>query len=141
MKSLRALIVPLVLTAGVSASILASSSPASAATPNCTRQEYWASDNSGVGFVWAPVNSSGSTVRCTMRRGAEHSGVKALQSALRYCYNQDITIDGDFGSGTESALKRVQTRIGVSSDGIYGPTTATHISMRAVTDDGCGRIS
>ena len=53
----------------------------------------------------------------TLRKGSKGEGVKKMQAALR------IKADGDFGPGTEAALKKWQARNGLIADGIAGPRT------------------
>ena len=52
-----------------------------------------------------------------LRKGAKGEGVKIMQEAL------GVTADGDFGPGTERALKAWQTANGLVADGIAGPKT------------------
>jgi putative chitinase len=52
-----------------------------------------------------------------LRRGCKGEGVKLMQEAL------GITADGDFGPGTERALKAWQAKNGLTADGIAGPAT------------------
>jgi len=52
-----------------------------------------------------------------LRKGAKGEGVKMMQEAL------GIGADGDFGPGTERALKEWQTANGLIADGIAGPKT------------------
>lgn len=52
-----------------------------------------------------------------LRKGAKGDGVKIMQEAL------GITADGDFGPGTERALKEWQAANGLTADGIAGPAT------------------
>ena len=52
-----------------------------------------------------------------LRKGAKGEGVKIMQEAL------GISADGDFGPGTERALKKWQTANGLTADGIAGPAT------------------
>jgi len=52
-----------------------------------------------------------------LRKGARGDGVKIMQEAL------GITADGDFGPGTERALKSWQEKNGLTPDGIAGPAT------------------
>ena len=53
----------------------------------------------------------------TLRRGMKGDDVKRLQKAL------GIGADGDFGFGTDSALKKWQRANGLTADGIAGPAT------------------
>ena len=52
-----------------------------------------------------------------LRKGAKGDGVKIMQEAL------GIPADGDFGPGTERALKAWQRDNGLTPDGIAGPAT------------------
>lgn len=60
-----------------------------------------------------------------LRRGMTGADVKTLQAALiAYGYScGSAGADGDFGSGTETALKRFQTRYSLGADGIAGKGT------------------
>src|SRR6056300_274708 len=52
-----------------------------------------------------------------LRKGAKGEGVKIMQEAL------GVSADGDFGPGTERALKEWQAANGLVADGIAGPAT------------------
>jgi putative chitinase len=52
-----------------------------------------------------------------LRKGEKGEGVKLMQEAL------GISADGDFGPGTERALKEWQASKGLVADGIAGPAT------------------
>jgi len=52
-----------------------------------------------------------------LRKGAKGEGVKLMQEAL------GIGADGDFGPGTERALKEWQSANGLVADGVAGPAT------------------
>ena len=52
-----------------------------------------------------------------LRKGCKGEGVKLMQEAL------GISADGDFGPGTERALKAWQAANGLTADGIAGPMT------------------
>jgi putative chitinase len=60
----------------------------------------------------APAASTG-----VLRAGSKGHDVKRMQVALR------ITADGDFGPGTEAALKKWQSANGLTADGVAGPKT------------------
>ena len=53
----------------------------------------------------------------TVRKGSKGPTVQAVQSAL------GVTADGNFGPGTERALKAWQRQNGLTADGIAGPKT------------------
>lgn len=60
-----------------------------------------------------------------LRRGMTGADVKTLQAALiAYGFSCGAAgADGDFGSGTETALKKFQTKYGLGADGIAGKGT------------------
>ena len=60
-----------------------------------------------------------------LRRGMTGADVRTLQAALiAYgCSCGAAGADGDFGSGTETALKKFQTKYGLGADGIAGRGT------------------
>lgn len=53
----------------------------------------------------------------TLRRGSKGDGVKQIQRKL------GLAADGDFGPGTEAAVKKWQEANGLVADGIVGPKT------------------
>jgi putative chitinase len=70
------------------------------------------------GKIEAAVNSQiTDAVTQTLRKGSKGDLVKKLQAAL------GIGADGDFGQGTENALKKWQDRNGLTADGVAGPKT------------------
>lgn len=58
----------------------------------------------------------------TLRRGDKGEAVKELQTMLA-SHGSALTIDGIFGSGTLSAVKAFQKRMGLVVDGVVGPKT------------------
>ena len=60
-----------------------------------------------------------------LRRGMNGADVKTLQATLiAYGFSCGAAgADGDFGSGTEAALKKFQTKYGLGADGIAGKGT------------------
>lgn len=60
----------------------------------------------------------------TVKRGSTGPVVKKLQQAL------NLTADGDFGPGTEAALKSWQTKNSLTPDGIAGPKTLARLGIK-----------
>jgi peptidoglycan hydrolase-like protein with peptidoglycan-binding domain len=52
-----------------------------------------------------------------LRRGSKGDAVKQMQQKL------GIPADGDFGPGTEAAVRKWQAANGLAADGIVGPAT------------------
>ena len=58
----------------------------------------------------------------TMRSGLRGNDVRELQTLLNG-HGAGLTVDGDFGRGTEAAVKNFQRANGLSADGVVGPAT------------------
>lgn len=69
-----------------------------------------------------PVSAFGAAAFPTQSRGNRGIDVVALQYLLQQA-GRSLTADGDFGSGTEAAVKAFQSSKGLTSDGIVGPNT------------------
>jgi peptidoglycan hydrolase-like protein with peptidoglycan-binding domain len=61
----------------------------------------------------------------TLRKGSNGEGVTRLQELLRDIGYDPGGVDGEFGPGTESAVKRFQSEHGLDADGVVGPNTWT----------------
>ena len=55
-----------------------------------------------------------------LKNGDKGSQVKYLQKFLNWYGNYGLTTDGDFGSKTESAVKKFQTSTGLTATGRFG---------------------
>jgi hypothetical protein len=102
-------------TAFAAALVVVPAGTADAATPHCSTWVYRYN-------ITLPASSSGA-LDCTMGRGSQSNAVRALQYNLNFCYDAGLTVDGEFGSRTERALKAAQRKDGTDDDGVYGPNT------------------
>ncbi len=68
----------------------------------------------------APMPSTDGILRVNSRGNA----VKTLQGNLNKVMGTKLTVDGYFGSATESALKAFQSKYRLEVDGVYGPQSA-----------------
>ncbi len=59
----------------------------------------------------------------TVKYGSRGDAVRAVQRLLNAKYHTSLVIDGVFGSNTKSKVKDFQSHVGISADGIVGPTT------------------
>lgn len=62
-----------------------------------------------------------------LKNGSKGSDVKLLQEKL------GLTVDGDFGPGTEAKVKAWQTANGLTADGIVGTGTCELFSVISIT--------
>jgi len=58
-----------------------------------------------------------------LKQGTRGDAVKKLQEKL------GVTADGQFGSGTEKALRDYQSKNGLTADGMAGPTTLSQMKL------------
>lgn len=63
------------------------------------------------------------TVFATSRRGSSGSEVRKIQEKLKRWGYYSGSVDGIYGSGTESAVKKFQKANGLKADGIAGKAT------------------
>ncbi len=112
---------------------LAAASPAAAA-PQCVLSLYYQNN-----YV---AGNDDLSPNCQMGVGAYGNHVYDLQASLNRCYQQGLELDRNFGPLTRDALKRVQRRLGIDDDGVYGPITARAMNHRRANGaSGCDRIT
>ena len=58
-----------------------------------------------------------------LQSGSSGNGVRWLQAALNKANNAGLSEDGQFGSGTKTAVINFQKKYGLEADGIVGPST------------------
>lgn len=58
-----------------------------------------------------------------LRRGSSGDAVRFIQSMLNLIDNAGLTVDGQFGARTESAVEAFQRRTGLTVDGVVGSQT------------------
>lgn len=64
----------------------------------------------------------------TVQYGSNNYAVRGAQVLLKERFGYSLTVDGAFGSGTQSAVKAFQSSKGISADGIVGPTTWLYLA-------------
>ncbi|MCL1795798.1 MAG: peptidoglycan-binding protein [Clostridia bacterium] len=64
----------------------------------------------------------------SLRRGDNGQAVRDLQQKLKNLGYYTGSVDGDFGAGTESALKAFQSANGLASDGVAGSRTMSALN-------------
>ncbi len=93
-------------------------------------------------FTVAPAHSGGGgtgggqapdSERPTLRRGDSGHHVRYLQQKL-VDSGAHVSVDGDFGAGTFSAVKDFQASRGLVSDGVVGPATWAALHSEPVDD-------
>ena len=64
----------------------------------------------------------------SVKKGSKGESVKAIQKRLKELGYYNGSVDGDFGDGTESAVKAFQQRNGLTVDGKVGSQTLTKLN-------------
>ena len=67
----------------------------------------------------------------TLKRGAKGAEVQALQDGLKATGHYNGALDGDFGPGTEAAVRDFQKAHGLTVDGVAGPNTLAALEAAA----------
>ena len=82
-------------------------------------------------LLFAAVLSAegGEAEAAALKRGSTGDKVSEMQRKLKNWGYYDGSVDGIFGSGTESAVKFFQRKNGLSADGIVGSATAAALGM------------
>ncbi|MCX5115466.1 peptidoglycan-binding protein, partial [Streptomyces sp. NBC_00378] len=91
------------------------SSPASASASPSTAASPGAVGRANCRYNWDRTQ--------TMAKGMVGSKVKQIQCLLNSNYDYTLTVDGNFGESTDTAVRAVQRCSGLSPDGQVGPQT------------------
>lgn len=68
----------------------------------------------------------------TLRRRCKGDKVKVLQTNCNDFFGSGLVIDGIFGEKTQDAVRFMQSALGCTMDGIYGPVTAGKLRDLAI---------
>lgn len=78
----------------------------------------------------APAPAPAPGGRPVLRRGASGPAVTAVQKVLAAWYpSLRLAVDGEFGPGTENAVKQLQRNSRLTVDGVVGPATYRALKM------------
>lgn len=128
-----ALVALLSLAAIAGASVVASTGATAASPPLCTTAKSF-----GTSYYvrWVPTTSTGNRY-CYLARNANSNGVLSLQAALQACEGYSVNgVDGNFGPGTQSALRQFQDARDLTVDGSY--YVQTHNAIRFPSNSPAG---
>ncbi len=76
-----------------------------------------------------PVPTVTATAFTALRNGAQGETVRELQRQLKKLGFYAGNVDGDYGKGTEAAVKRFQAQYGLTADGVAGGRTLSALAM------------
>lgn len=73
--------------------------------------------------VATTITSPGASTKSYLSKGDSGKDVETLQTMLNACGYDCGTVDGDFGSKTDKAVRKLQSATGLVVDGMYGAKT------------------
>ncbi len=126
------------------------STPASAATlpPCATTTEIVRSGHE----IMVPTSKGNTSCLIGRSFAANTTIVARFQFTMRRCYPNldlaspyssekvgELAVDGSFGPRSEAALKAVQSAVGTTADGIYGPKTRDRMKFLTPNRSNCYR--
>ncbi|HEX6167127.1 MAG TPA: peptidoglycan-binding domain-containing protein, partial [Acidimicrobiales bacterium] len=121
------------------AGLTATAGPAAAAEPRCDHAGSTWTGVYGNTHVWVPMGSQ--SLNCYMNRGEVGEEVRAMQTALVNCYGAGISIDGQFGPRTQTALRAAEASHGMTSDlGRYSSYDAWNLRFWGWYEDSNGNV-
>ena len=80
--------------------------------------------------------SASAATYSTVKKGSTGDDVRTLQTMLNAVSNAGLTVDGIFGSGTETAVKNFQKANGLTVDGIVGANTWAALEAKYTSSSG-----
>lgn len=87
------------------------------------------------------ITTTALTVFATSRRGSSGSEVRKIQEKLKRWGYYSGSVDGIYGSGTESAVKKFQKANGLKTDGIAGKATLNAMGISSSSSSSGGNNS
>ncbi len=86
-------------------------------------------------------NGSQSSISTLSRLGSRGDEVRRIQSKLKELGFYKGTVDGIYGTGTQSAVRSFQKSCGITADGIAGPKTLKYLGLSSASSGSAGGYS
>lgn len=87
------------------------------------KKKIWQGYNGKTVSASSSVSSTSTSTKSYLSKGDSGDEVKKLQTMLNACGYNCGTVDGDFGSKTDAAVRALQSDTELSVDGMYGVKT------------------
>lgn len=88
------------------------------------------------GFAAYELSYKEESVYAVSKYGSTGSEVKRIQQKLADLGYYKGSVDGIFGQNTQSAVKSFQRNVGITADGIVGPTTLLYLGLSGGSSSG-----
>lgn len=70
-----------------------------------------------------PTSTPQFNIQGNLNLGSSGTNVSQLQEYINFATGSNLVVDGQYGSQTQAQVKALQTRLGITPDGIVGPKT------------------
>ena len=83
----------------------------------------------GIGFIYTNKTDQIESQEVLSKVGSRGDEVRRIQNKLKSLGFFNGTVDGIYGTKTQSAVKRYQQSVGITADGIAGPKTLLYLGL------------
>ena len=95
----------------------------------------------GVCFVHTAYNEQTESQAVLSKIGSRGDEVRKIQTKLKSLGFFNGTVDGIYGTKTQSSVKRFQQSVGITADGVAGPKTLLYLGLGASSGSSSGGYS
>ena len=95
----------------------------------------------GLGFIYTNQTEYIETQEVLSKVGSRGDEVRRIQNKLKSLGFFNGSVDGIYGSKTQSAVKRFQKSVGITADGIAGPKTLLYLGLGSSSGGSTGGYS
>ena len=95
----------------------------------------------GIGFIYTNRTEPIEAQEVISKVGSRGDEVRRIQNKLKSLGFFNGTVDGIYGTKTQSAVKRYQQSVGITADGIAGPKTLLYLGLGCSSGGSSGGYS
>ena len=95
----------------------------------------------GIGFIYTNRTEPIEAQEVISKVGSRGDEVRRIQNKLKSLGFFNGTVDGIYGTKTQSAVKRYQQSVGITADGIAGPKTLLYLGLGSSSGGSSGGYS
>ena len=95
----------------------------------------------GIGFIYTNQTKQNESQEVLSKVGSRGDEVRRIQNKLKSLGFFNGTVDGIYGTKTQSAVKRYQQSVGITADGVAGPKTLLYLGLGSSSGGSTGGYS
>ncbi len=95
----------------------------------------------GIGFIYTSHTQKIEAQEVLSKVGSRGDEVRRIQNKLKSLGFFNGTVDGIYGTKTQSAVKRYQRSVGITADGVAGPKTLLYLGLGSSSGGSTGGFS